>query len=155
MFMVAVIESLKEVEIRNPQAEASEKDGIPASSQEPSRPTETSSSSIQHSTHSKSEPVLSAAAEVSVPLKADSHSQNSASDPSISSGDTSSAKESSLSTSVSSGSSDSFASGPSSSGTDVSHNTKAKLTVEKNNPAGHVMDGLVRRWDLNLFRNNS
>jgi hypothetical protein len=34
----------------------------------------------------------------------------------------------------------------------LSGNTKATLTVERN-PAGHIMDGLLRRWDFNLFRN--
>nr|ABK94721.1 unknown [Populus trichocarpa] len=34
--------------------------------------------------------------------------------------------------------------------TDLSGNTKATLTVERN-PANHIMDGLLRRWDL--FRN--
>jgi hypothetical protein len=32
----------------------------------------------------------------------------------------------------------------------LSGNTKATLTVERN-PANHIMDGLLRRWDL--FRN--
>ncbi|XP_044499634.1 uncharacterized protein LOC123221032 [Mangifera indica] len=36
---------------------------------------------------------------------------------------------------------------------DVSSNTKATLTVVRN-PAGHIMEGLMRRWDLNFFRNS-
>ncbi|KAJ4722336.1 Alpha/beta-Hydrolases superfamily protein [Melia azedarach] len=35
---------------------------------------------------------------------------------------------------------------------DVSGNTKATVTVVRN-PTGHIMDGLMRRWDLNFFRN--
>lgn len=44
------------------------------------------------------------------------------------------------------------ASTQSSADADVSSNTKATVTVVKN-PAGHVMEGLMRRWDLNFFRN--
>lgn len=36
---------------------------------------------------------------------------------------------------------------------DLSANTKATLTVEKS-PGTNVMDGLMRRWDFNFFRNN-
>ncbi|KAG6575023.1 hypothetical protein SDJN03_25662, partial [Cucurbita argyrosperma subsp. sororia] len=36
---------------------------------------------------------------------------------------------------------------------DLSANTKATVTVVRN-PATHIMDGLIRRWDLNFFRNN-
>ncbi|XP_071723371.1 uncharacterized protein [Rutidosis leptorrhynchoides] len=35
---------------------------------------------------------------------------------------------------------------------DVSDNTKATVTVERN-PANNVMDGLIKRWDFNFFRN--
>ncbi|XP_044486775.1 uncharacterized protein LOC123211884 isoform X2 [Mangifera indica] len=35
----------------------------------------------------------------------------------------------------------------------VSSNTKVTFTVERN-PAGHIMNGLVRRWNLNIFRNS-
>lgn len=35
---------------------------------------------------------------------------------------------------------------------DMSANTKATVTVVRN-PANHIMDGLMRRWDLNFFRN--
>ncbi|MED6133797.1 hypothetical protein PIB30_116923 [Stylosanthes scabra] len=49
--------------------------------------------------------------------------------------------------------SDSSASLQSSSETDISHNTKATLTVIRN-PTANVLNGLIRRWDLNLFRNN-
>lgn len=37
--------------------------------------------------------------------------------------------------------------------TDLSANTRATLTTERN-PASHGMDGLMRRWDFNFFRNN-
>ncbi|KAK4266431.1 hypothetical protein QN277_027353 [Acacia crassicarpa] len=164
MFMEAVIESLKDMEIRNPQVELSPPPGVStvpagpsekdqqASSHELSRPIDISSSSIK----SKAESISSVASEMSGLPEA--KSQNLASVPSLSSEgaqvDSSPAKDSSVNTSVSSFSSDSVASVPSSSDTDVSHNTKASLTVEKNNQAGHVKDGLVRRWDFNFFRNS-
>ncbi|XP_022930530.1 uncharacterized protein LOC111436957 isoform X1 [Cucurbita moschata] len=37
--------------------------------------------------------------------------------------------------------------------TDLSANTKATIAVVRN-PTSHILDGLIRRWDLNLFRNN-
>ncbi|CAN1852360.1 Uncharacterized protein YqkD [Linum perenne] len=37
--------------------------------------------------------------------------------------------------------------------TDLSGKTKATITVERN-PSNKIMDGLMRRWDFNLFRNN-
>lgn len=166
MFMEAIMESLKDVEIRNPQAEqstpsvstvptkASEENGIPASSQEPSGTVDTPSSLIKL----KAGPVPIATGEACGSLKALSNSQKLAFEPSSSGGvpvDPSSAKESSVNTSVSSANSDSPASGPSSLDTNVSHNIKASLTVEKNNPAGHVTDSMTRRWDFNFFRNNN
>ncbi|XP_021806469.1 uncharacterized protein LOC110750439 [Prunus avium] len=41
----------------------------------------------------------------------------------------------------------------STSDSDMSANTTATVTVVKN-PASNVMDGLIRRWDFNFFRNN-
>lgn len=37
--------------------------------------------------------------------------------------------------------------------TDMSGNTRATLTVVRN-PSSNIMDGLMRRWDFGLFRNN-
>lgn len=178
MFMEAVMESLKEMEVRHPReeqpppsvctvpAEPSEKD---ASLGELSRPLETEqfSSSVdkQNMHHSKAE-TISSADEVCESLKPESnsnsviHSQNLASkpcqEPSLSSSgtplDTSSVTDSG-NTSVSA-CSDSSASVQSSSDTDVSHNTKATVTVVKN-PASHIRDSLMRRWDFNFFRNSN
>ncbi|KAG7996245.1 hypothetical protein I3843_01G149200 [Carya illinoinensis] len=50
--------------------------------------------------------------------------------------------------------SDTSASIQSSLDADMSANTKATLTVERS-PAGNVMDGLMRRWDFNFFRNSN
>lgn len=49
--------------------------------------------------------------------------------------------------------SDTSASIQSSSDADVSASTKATVTVVQN-PSSNIMDGLKRRWDLNFFRNN-
>ncbi|KAF7813735.1 Alpha/beta hydrolase fold-5 [Senna tora] len=174
MFMEAVMESLKDMEIRHPQekqpppsvstvpAEPSEKDA----SLELSMPLDTeqsSSSVVKQNMHSKAETISTT--EVSETLKAESnsnstiHSQKLTSEPcqepSLSSSgrmvDTSSATDSGhASASVHSDSSSSI---QSSSDTDVSHNTKATVTVVKN-PASHITNGLTRRWDFNFFRNN-
>lgn len=40
----------------------------------------------------------------------------------------------------------------SSSSTDMVGHTKATVTVVKN-PSGNIMDGLMRRWDLSFFKN--
>lgn len=45
------------------------------------------------------------------------------------------------------------ANGQNSAEADLSANTKATVTVVRN-PASHIMDGLIRRWDLNFFKNN-
>ncbi|XP_027918916.1 uncharacterized protein LOC114177668 isoform X2 [Vigna unguiculata] len=188
MFMEAVMESLKDLEVRNSNAEQpassistvsvaavdpSDKD---ASSQENSRSMETESSSLKHSTDSKSKSTSSATEECET-LEGESnsisvnHSQNVVSKPSPvpslsseqlqlqsqlppplppASTDTSSVSESSHTR----GSAHSSSSGSlkSSSETDISHNTKATVTVVRN-PPGHAMDGLMRRWDFNFFKN--
>ncbi|XP_057757520.1 uncharacterized protein LOC130976626 [Arachis stenosperma] len=57
------------------------------------------------------------------------------------------------SASASSVCSDSSTSVQSSSETDISHNTRATLTVVRT-PTANVLNGLMRRWDFNLFRND-
>ncbi|KAK4283616.1 hypothetical protein QN277_000549 [Acacia crassicarpa] len=176
MFMEAVMESLKDMETRHPQGEqtppsvstVSEKpseNGVTL--EELSRSLETkqaSSSIIDHDKHSNAEPI-SSVAEVSKLLKAQSDSNsvtqkencapNTCPELSLSSRasltDTSSVTD--MSHSSASGRSDSSTSVRSSLDTDISHNTKATVTVVKN-PASHVMDGLMRRWDFNFFRNS-
>ncbi|XWS35067.1 hypothetical protein CRYUN_Cryun21dG0094300 [Craigia yunnanensis] len=49
--------------------------------------------------------------------------------------------------------SDTSASIQSSSDADMSASTKATVTVVRN-PSNNIMDGLMRRWDLNFFRNS-
>ncbi|WVZ12614.1 hypothetical protein V8G54_017144 [Vigna mungo] len=189
MFMEAVMESLKDLEVRNSNAEQptssvstvsvagiepSDKD---ASSQENSRSTETESSSLKHSTDSTKSKITSSASEECETLESESdsisvnHSQNVVSKPSLSSEKLQSQSQSQpplpstlppASTGTSSvidsrntsDSAHSSSSGSlkSSSETDISHNTKATVTVVRN-PPGHAMDGLMRRWDFNFFKN--
>jgi hypothetical protein len=144
--MEAVKESLKHRELQNPQVEqppakSSDKDESRASSHEISKPMETESSSVKHM-HSTAQ-TTSAASGVSDPLETESNAASS---------------ETSLDTSSSntvngSSHSNSSASSKCSSEIDISHKTKATLTVIRN-PAGHVMNGLMRRWDFNIFRNS-
>ncbi|MED6188577.1 hypothetical protein PIB30_087209 [Stylosanthes scabra] len=178
MIMEAVIQSLKDMEVKKPEteqappasnvgtasAEPSDKDDLHLSSQEVSRPEVTETSLNKPSTDSNSKMVLSSS-EDCIPLKAESnpssanHSQSLASlgsgtsleaapTPPQPAPDVSSVSESSNANGSGSTKSNSSSSTQSSSDTDVSHNTKATVTVVKNPAAGHVMDGLMRRWDL-------
>ncbi|KAL1372613.1 hypothetical protein HN51_002734 [Arachis hypogaea] len=183
MFMEAVIQSLKDMEVKKPEteqapaannvgtasSEPSDKDDSHLSSQEVSRSKETELSLDKPSTDSKSKMVFTSS-EDCISMKAESnpssanHSQSLAS---VGSGislevaptppqpapDIPSVSESSNANASGSSQSDSSTSVQSSSDTDVSHNTKATVTVVKNPAAGHVMDGLMRRWDL--FRNSN
>lgn len=170
------MESLKDLEVQNPKAESSvstvsvepsDKDDSHTSSQEISTTVKKASSLVKHCTDSKSK-TISTASEECAPLKTESNhvsvnrSQDLGSETS-SDGEalpppppppleTSSATESSHA----SGSArcDSSGSLQSSSDSDISHSTKATVTVVKN-PASNVMDGLMRRWDFNFFRNGN
>ncbi|XP_027329189.1 uncharacterized protein LOC113845804 isoform X2 [Abrus precatorius] len=178
MFMEAVMESLKDLELRNPQTEQPTASSVSTVSVEPSdkhstdvsqeisRPMETESSLVKSSADSNSK-TSSTTSEECVPLKGESnsvalnHSQNVVAEPSpvpslspqlpLAPADTSSVTESG--NVGGSAPSDSSARLQSSSETDVSHNTKATVTVVRN-PAGHAMDGLMRRWDFNFFKSN-
>ncbi|XP_052734958.1 uncharacterized protein LOC108347171 isoform X5 [Vigna angularis] len=188
MFKEAVMESLKDLEVRNSNAEqptssvstvsvaAIEPSDKDASSQENSRSMETESSSLKHSTDSTKSKTTSSASEECETLEGESysisanHSQNVVSKPSpvpslsseklqsqsqpptlppASTGTSSVIESSNTSDSAHSSSSGSL---KSSSETDISHNTKATVTVVRN-PPGHAMDGLMRRWDFNFFKN--
>lgn len=176
MLMEAVLESLKDLEVQNPKAEQPPASSVSNVSVEPldkddsheiSKPIETESSLVKLIPDSKSK-TISTTSETSVPLKAESttisvsHSQNLASVPSPVEGalpppqrlDTSSVTESSNTSGSARSDSSATASLQSSSDADISHNTKATVTVVRN-PAGNVMDGLMRRWDFNFFKNNN
>lgn len=172
MFMEAVVDSLKDREIQIPEVEQppvssastmsivpSDEDDSHASSHKISKPMETEPSLLNQSVKT-----ISTASDALEPLKTESNSISVIPSPvtSLSSSkipssplpplDTSSVTESGDTESASTGN-DSSASLQSSSDTDISHNTKATLTVIKN-PTGHVLNGLLRRWDFKFFRNS-
>lgn len=171
MCMEAVIDSSENWEKRNPEVEQppvsggstmsvepSNKDDSHASSHEISKPMKIESSLLNHSVDSTAS-TISTASDVCESLKAESSSISvipSSVLPSLSSNkiqpplDSSSVAESDETESTSA-CNDSSASLQSSFDTDISHNTKATVTVVKN-PSSHVLHGLMRRWDFNLFR---
>lgn len=176
MFMEAVIESLKELEMRHPHAEdqppnvgtalpeSSKKDNQDASSTaEQNGPLRAAlvpdsgtnchvdaCSTTEQCGSSKSQPT---SATTDHNLAVDQPSP----DTSVSSVepafDTPKSFIGSESTRTTSAQSDDSTSIQSSSDADVAGNTKATVTVVKN-PASHIMDGLMRRWDFNFFRNS-
>lgn len=157
MFMEAVLLSLKDLEMGhpNPPAEEQAPGNTPDSSKlseknnyhdavspvEQREPVETALTST-----SKTESISSAA------IKADdSRPEQQTPDTAVPS--IKPASQTSTSTRDLSAQSDAPANVQSTSDTDMSANTTATVTVVKN-PASHVMDGLMRRWDFNFFRNN-
>ncbi|XP_062176871.1 uncharacterized protein LOC133881839 [Alnus glutinosa] len=164
MFMEAVLESLKDLEMKQPQA--GEPPGISASSIKPSHKdlqdasptergvpleTESTSTSVQDCGPSKSESTNTSVVNAqNLASERPSPNRNAAAGPAFDA--PSPGME--TGTTGTSARSDTSASTQSSSDADMSANTKATLTVERN-PAGHIMDGLMRRWDLNFFRNSN
>ncbi|OAY55874.1 uncharacterized protein LOC110611849 isoform X3 [Manihot esculenta] len=160
MLMEAVIASLKDLEMRYPNAEEKQTSVNPTSVESSQKHyVHASSSTAEHcdslKTIEQREP-----SKVGPAFSPAINGENSAiehpSPDSVSSVgttfDTPSSMAESISTTTSSRS-DTSGSIPSSTDTDLSSNTKATLTVERN-PARHIMDGLMRRWDFNLFSNN-
>lgn len=160
MFMEAVIESLKDLEMRHPNAEGQPASVSPASVKYSQKDSGDASSIVEHGNP------LNTPTSTSVKQKTESTSSLAVNDQNLATEgpspatsaasvgttfDTPSSIMGSESTTTSSRS-DTSGSVHSSTGSDLSGNTKATLTVERN-PAGHVMDGLLRRWDFNLFRN--
>lgn len=169
--MEAVILSLKDLEMRppNPHAEEqtpgntpdssklSEKDNYhdavsPVEQREPVETASTSTSSGQCGS-SKTESISSSAIKAN-----DSRTEQQIPDtavpvPSIKPASQTSTSTRDLGSAGPSTQSDAPAKIQSTSDTDMSANTTATVTVVKN-PASHVMDGLMRRWDFNFFRNN-
>lgn len=166
MFMEAVILSLKDLEMRHPQAEEQPPGDTPGSklSQKDDRlddaspaeqrellETESTSTLVGHHGSSKTESTCTSVVEAhdSRPedqtcTKVPSTEPASQTPPSIMD----------LGSSGPSTQSDTPpASIQSTSDSDMSANTTATVTVVKN-PASNVMDGLIRRWDFNFFRNN-
>lgn len=169
--MEAVMESLKDLEMRNP--EAGELPVVTSASVEPSRKTDQQDASPTEScaplkTESTStsvrpfEPLKTESSSTSVrpyeTLKTESTSTSIANAQKLASEHPSPDALDALSgmetgSTGTSARSDTSASIQSSSDADMSATTKATLTVERN-PASHIMDSLMRRWDLNFFRNS-
>lgn len=164
MFMEAVIMSLKDLEMRHPEAEQptsvagdsfkslGQGDTNDCSRTDNCKPSEseTSSSSVEQLKPIKT---LSTSSLVNSRNLAPQHPSP---DTSVSSvGDAFDTPPSSIESASTGTSTRTDTSAPasiqSSADADVSSNTKATVTVVKN-PAGHVMEGLMRRWDLNFFR---
>ncbi|KAF2311057.1 hypothetical protein GH714_019319 [Hevea brasiliensis] len=159
MFMEAVIASLKDLEMRYPNAEQ-EQASVNPTSMESSQKHYVDASSIaercgslktvERHEPSKIEPASSPATSVE-----NSATEHPSPDPSVSSSGPAFDTPPSMTESGSTGTStrsDASGSVQNSTDTDMSSNTKATLTVERN-PASHIMDGLMRRWDFSLFRN--
>ncbi|XP_027933366.1 uncharacterized protein LOC114188900 isoform X1 [Vigna unguiculata] len=149
MFMETVIDP----EVEQPHTmsvEPSDKNDSHGSSQEISNPVQIESSLLKNCVHSTAA-TISTASDVCEPLKTESNSISMI--PSLSSNKISLPPlDSGSITDSASTSNDSSATLQSSSDTDISHYTKATVTVIKN-PTGNVLNGLLRRWDFNFFRN--
>ncbi|KAE8076939.1 hypothetical protein FH972_015556 [Carpinus fangiana] len=165
MLMEAVLESLKDLEMRPPHA--GEPPGVSASSLKPSHKDDQDASPSEHGAlplDTESTSVLVNAQNLVTPLPLETEStsvlvnaQNLATpDTNAAAGSAFNAPSPGMETGTTgtSARSDTSASTHSSSDADMSANTKATLTVERN-PASHIMDGLMRRWDLNFFRNSN
>ncbi|KAK8661393.1 hypothetical protein V6N13_090998 [Hibiscus sabdariffa] len=151
MFMEAIIESLKDLDMRHPQTE------------EQPKTCADSSKSLRRDEINSRDACSTAEKCSSVPLESTSTQvdgsnvslEQASSDTSVSAlghaFDTPPSTEESGSTSISTRT-DTSASTQSSSDADMSGGTKATVTVVRN-PSSNVMDGLMRRWDLNFFRN--
>ncbi|XWS22427.1 hypothetical protein CRYUN_Cryun29cG0033100 [Craigia yunnanensis] len=166
MFMEAIIESLKDLETRCPQTEEQPKACTNYS--ESLQKNETNSRDTSSTTEKWSSlPPESTSTPVEhhqAPFETESSVTNSSNvalehtspDTSVSSlepaFDTPPSTVESGSTGTSAGS-DTSASIQSSSDADMSASTKATVTVVRN-PSNNIMDGLIRRWDLNFFRNS-
>ncbi|CAN0856216.1 Uncharacterized protein YqkD [Linum grandiflorum] len=137
MVMEAIIASLKDMEVPANNASG----------------TESSQSSTPAATPSKTEHCDSP---MSVPTSTSEEEPTMSKTPALkSNGEVSPSSGNSESRTSSSGSSDTSAGIENE--TDLSGKTKATLTVERNpstSTSTHIMDGLMRRWDFNLFKNN-
>lgn len=135
--MEAVLQSLKDMEVKNPPAK-----------EEPSAPSIINIGQPEPSQKEVKEEGSLAATKPAIPETANHHDSAAPQDllprPSKSSAETTH-KESGKDVSASNQSSTTTIS-------DAVDQTKATVTVEKS-PTSNIMDGLLRRWDLNFFRN--
>lgn len=150
MFMEAVMESLKDLEMRNPDA------AHPSSGSSNQMRSSEKHHSETTSSNEQSGPSIGGPISTSGSNGHNLPSQNPSPDVSESSRESTFGSASSLIGSSSRGDSarsDGSVSVHTNSDGDAAGGTKATLTVVKN-PSGHIMDGLKRRWDLNFFRNS-
>ncbi|KAK9161387.1 hypothetical protein Syun_007728 [Stephania yunnanensis] len=162
MLMEAVLESLKDLEPRQPQEEEKVVSTASSESPESSKRDDQESFSIEHhrllktENRSTSEPNSISDPSSEQPSQALSLSSMPPSSDTDSStidleivGTSSSSDASSRVQTSSSNNND-----KSTQEADTSGGTRATLKVQKN-PANHVMDGLLHRWGLNFFKNSS
>lgn len=158
--MEAVMLSLKDLEVHHPETEPQSTSADTSDTLESSPKDSLHASPVVDKCNSaKSEITPSSSVEHSVPQKEvtspslrndfDLSSQQPSPDSSISSAE----PPSDTSLSATSSRSDSTSVQSSSDTADVSNNTKATLTIERS-PSGHIMEGLMRRWEFGFFRNN-
>lgn len=145
MFMKAIIESLKDLEMRQPQSEEQQssvrnKPSVPSGRDDPS-----DASSMEHRMYPTAEtPTVNTLSSTVDDMTSELQSPDSSS-------------SSSYQTPVNHESVETGSTGVSThnnnltSETHVADGTKATVTVVKN-PANNIMDGLLRRWDLNFFK---
>ncbi|KAL9140090.1 hypothetical protein ABFS82_14G013200 [Erythranthe guttata] len=147
MLMVAVLESLKDMDVGPPRVEESSKDSL--STQTDSIKTEQVSTSATDCDTLESQTPLP---------NPDILDKNHPNEPlieikNITTKDTApSRKEEEKAREVTSSYSDAPLANGGSSEADMADRTKVTLEVEKT-PTNNIMDGLLRRWDLNFFRN--
>ncbi|GLT81482.1 hypothetical protein SLA2020_528650 [Shorea laevis] len=162
MFMEAVLESLKDMNLQRPQteeqnngtdsSESLQKDNVnslnASSTTEQQGPSKSESASTLVECQSPETVTTAITNGPKIASEQISHDSSASSVGPVS--DTQSTIESG--SAGSSSLSDTSANIQSSSDVDMLVNTKATLTVERN-PTNNIMDGLMRRWDLNFFRN--
>ncbi|GKV19511.1 hypothetical protein SLEP1_g29760 [Rubroshorea leprosula] len=162
MFMEAVLESLKDMNLQHPQteeqnngtdsSESLQKDNVnslnASSTTEQQGPSKSESAATLVECQSPETVTTAVTNGPKITSEQISHDSSASSIGPVS--DTQSTIESG--STGSSSLSDTSANIQSSSDVDMLANTKATLTVERN-PTNNIMDGLMRRWDLNFFRN--
>ncbi|KAL5995847.1 hypothetical protein ACLOJK_025918 [Asimina triloba] len=151
MFMEAVIESLKDLEVRHPNEVAQSPDVTPLS-------TDSSQRDSQDASMSSSSCMIETASSSTIASSNDNCIHGDQSVPARSPDSLVSPVE--MATTVNHPDDDTSKTVQSSSGSgmpvadaDVTGITRATLTVQKS-ATNHVLDGLVHRWGLNFFRNS-
>lgn len=147
--MEAVIESLKDLEVRHPHSEE-QKSSVGSKPPEPSRRDDPDNASTrEQSVSSTADPATTISALNGKDMASELQSHDTSISYIITTNTNGVSKESG--SAGESTRSDSSAGFQSSSEANMADGTKATVTVVKN-PASNIMDGLLRRWDLNFFK---